>query len=101
MHSPLARAKSSSPISRAISSHRCHLSGGIETASCVTSTTIGTPIGTSPFAASARPGCDAGAQTEPYASTVCYAPPSLARFVASWSLFVISGSRCDMRAALG
>jgi hypothetical protein len=64
MHSSLARPRSSLPIARAITCHRCHLSAGIETASYARSTTIGTPIGTPSFTANPRPGHDPSAQTE-------------------------------------
>jgi len=78
MHSSLARAQSSLPIARAISCHRCHLSAGIEAASCARSTPMA-----SPFTANARPGARCGRANGGYAFTVCHAVPPLARFVAS------------------
>src|SRR5262249_49130120 len=80
MHSSLARAQSSLPIARAILCHRCHLSAGIETASCARSTPIGVTLHCE-RAYWPRCGCANGA----YALTVCHAPPSLARFIASFT----------------
>src|SRR5262249_16103134 len=73
-------AQSSLPIARAILCHRCHLSAGIETASCARSTPIGVTLHCE-RAYWPRCGCANGA----YALTVCHAPPTLARFIASFT----------------